>query len=37
MANNSEFKHDLQSDPLIQYFKADANKEGYWNYTHTKL
>ena len=35
--NNSEFKQDLQSDPLVQYFKAGANKEGYLNHAHTKL
>ena len=35
--HGSEFKKDIDDDPLLRYFRADINRNGYWNSLHVKL
>ena len=34
---NSVLKKDITDDPLLRYFHAGMNREGYWNNSHMKV
>ena len=37
LVNSSDLKKDIFDDPLLRYFHAGANKDGYWTSSHAKL
>ena len=37
LVNSSDIKKDIFDDPLLRYFNAGANKDGYWTSSHAKL
>ena len=34
---NTVYKDDIKDDPLLRYFRAGMNKDGYWNSNHMKV
>ena len=37
LINSNDLKNDIVDDPLLRYFHAGANKDGYWTSSHTNL
>ena len=37
LINGSDVKKDIFDDPLLRYFNAGVNKDGYWTSSHAKL
>ena len=37
LVHGADIKSDINDDPMLRYFSAGANKEGYWTSSHAKL
>ena len=37
LINGTDAKSDITDDPLLRYFRAGVNREGYWNCSHMKI
>ena len=37
IVHNDIYKKDITDDPLLRFFRAGANKDGYWSSSHAKL
>ena len=37
VVHNDKMKKDITDDPLLRYFRAGVNRDGYWNNSHSKI